>query len=488
MCGSNPSRIPRYPRPPFSSTITFELIRWLRRESGLIIGPRRSHGDGVLKGLREARRRYDSHRPSRIPTSPLPFILAAVALRWIDQKTGIAEDVHAHDHVVSHVLPVGDGDRDLEFPAGDHDAGIDDVSFFRLVRGARPNADAVEHGPETRTRRQIRVEAGPGRTGVDPRQHADIALAATEGDLLDDADGRPLLSLPPLGDHGVHRQLPSSRSIAIPQYSLNRAILRLDTFFSREPHRFFPRVEGPSMKIGVISKKPSYWSTKAILKSIREHGHEPEFVKTDEVRLVVAGTDEAVFNGKSLRSYDVLIPRIGRSMTDFGKMLLRQLELMGIRTTLASDGLITARNKFLALQSLRQAHIPIPRSILLASRPNFMEAAHLVRYPAVLKILSGTQGIGVMRVKSLEETASIVDTLKFFGEVVCLQEYIPNPGVDIRALVVGDRVVGSMKRVAAHNEWRGSNHPPAKGEAVALFHHPAEAAARGAEGVRVGGS
>src|SRR2546429_2917298 len=70
-----------------------------------------------------------------------------------------------------------------------------------------------------------------------------------------------------------------------------------------------------------------------------------------------------------------------------------------------------------------------------------------------------------MRVKSLEETASIVDTLKFFGEVVCLQEYIPNPGVDIRALVVGDRVVGSMKRVAAHNEWRAEN--PLRGKEVA---------------------
>src|SRR5881397_3091593 len=113
MCGSNPSRIPRYPRPPFSSTITFELIRWLRRESGLIIGPRRSHGGGVLKGLREARRRHDAHRPSRIPMSPLPFILAAVSLRRIDQKTGIAEDVHADDHVVSHVLPIGDGGRNV---------------------------------------------------------------------------------------------------------------------------------------------------------------------------------------------------------------------------------------------------------------------------------------------------------------------------------------------------------------------------------------
>src|SRR2546428_6974415 len=184
----------------------------------------------------------------------------------------------------------------------------------------------------------------------------------------------------------------------------------------------------------------------------------------------------------------MLIPRVGRSMTEFGKMLLRQLELMGIRTTLASDGLITGRNKFLALQSLRQANIPIPRSILLASRPNFVEAAHLVRYPAILKILSGTQGIGVMRVKSLEETASIVDTLKFFGEVVCLQEYIPNPGVDIRVLVVGDRVVGSMKRVAQMNEWRGDIPPWAQGGAIALSAAPQAGAVRGPQGRRPGSS
>jgi len=237
------------------------------------------------------------------------------------------------------------------------------------------------------------------------------------------------------------------------------------------------------VKIGVISKKPTYWSTQALLKSIRKHGHEAIYIKTDEVRLIVAGTDDAIYDGASLRSQDVVIPRIGRSMTDFGKMLLRQLELMGMQTTLASDGLITARNKFLALQSLRQANIPVPRSILLASRPNLVEAAHLVRYPAVLKILSGTQGIGVMRVKSLEETASIVDTLKFFGEVVCLQEYIPNPGVDIRALVVGDRVVGSMKRVAAHNEWRANIHLGAKGIAMELSDEAKQIAVRASKAV-----
>lgn len=237
------------------------------------------------------------------------------------------------------------------------------------------------------------------------------------------------------------------------------------------------------MKIGVISKKSTYWSTKAILTAIKAQGHEPSYIKTDDVRLSVAGTDDAVYRGKSLRDHAVVIPRIGRSMTDFGKMLLRQLELMGMRTTLSSEGLNTARNKFLALQALREAAVPIPRSILLASRPDFMEAAQLVRYPAILKILSGTQGVGVMRVRSLDETASIVDTLKFFGEVVLLQEYIPNPGVDIRALVVGDRVVGSMKRVAPHNEWRANIHLGAKGVPIELDDRAKDIAVRASKAV-----
>ena len=243
-----------------------------------------------------------------------------------------------------------------------------------------------------------------------------------------------------------------------------------------------PPEEDPA-KVAVISKKPTYWSTKELLKAVARRGHEATYVQTDAVRLVVADQDDATYEGASLEDQDVFIPRIGRSLTDFGKMLLRQLELMGCPTTLSSEGLITARNKFLALQALREAHVPIPRSILLASRPDVMEAAHLVRYPAVLKILSGTQGIGVMRVKGLDETAAIVDTLKFFGEVVLLQEYIPNPGVDLRALVVGDRVVGSMKRVAQFNEWRSNIHLGAKGVAIDLSDGVKEIAVRASQAV-----
>jgi len=254
-----------------------------------------------------------------------------------------------------------------------------------------------------------------------------------------------------------------------------------DTLFL--PRRICTGYGGARVRIGVVSRRQTYWSTKAILKAIERSGHEPSYIKTDDIRLIVGEKDDALYHGKSLRSHDVVIPRIGRSMTEFGKMLLKQLELMDMRATLTSDGLTTARNKFLAIQALREADVPVPRSILLGSRPDLMETAQLVPYPAILKILSGTQGVGVMRVKGLDETASIVDTLKFFGEVVLLQEYIRNPGVDVRVFVVGDRVVGAMKRIAPQGEWRANIHLGAKGVPLKLDAHSKEVAIRAAKAV-----
>lgn len=237
------------------------------------------------------------------------------------------------------------------------------------------------------------------------------------------------------------------------------------------------------MRVAVISRNDRFWSTKMLLKAAKAKGHTPTFLRSDRIRLVVGTPADAVHDGRSLRDYDVFIPRIGRSMTNFGKMLLRQLEIMGLPATLSDEALIVARNKFLALQALHEARVPVPRTVLLASRPTPMEAKALVPYPAVLKILSGTQGIGVMRVRDQDETASIVDTLNMFGEVVCLQEFIPNPGIDIRAFVIGDRVIASMKRVAPLWEWRANIHLGAKGLPVELDDHSKEVAVRASRAV-----
>lgn len=237
------------------------------------------------------------------------------------------------------------------------------------------------------------------------------------------------------------------------------------------------------MKIGVVSRTPTFWSTKRLLRSIEKHGHEPSFLKTDDIRLLVGGRDDAIYQGKSIRDHGVLIPRIGRTMTEFGGMLLRELERLRVCMTLQSEALLTARNKFLALQALREAKVPVPRSVLLASRPDVEETADLITYPAVLKILSGTQGVGVLRVNDIQEAASIVETLKFLGEAVLLQEFIPNPGEDVRALVVGDRVVAAMKRVAPPNEWRANIHRGAKGVPIDLDDATQEIAVRASQAV-----
>src|SRR5712692_1029837 len=145
---------------------------------------------GVTRG-------WNSRRLSRISVSPLPLVLASVALRRIHEKTGVPENVHAHDHVISHVLAIGNRHGDIELSARDHHAGVYDVALFRLVRGGRPNADPIEHGAEARPRREVRVEAGPCRAGIDPRQDPDIALGPAEGDLLDHANARACRLLPP---------------------------------------------------------------------------------------------------------------------------------------------------------------------------------------------------------------------------------------------------------------------------------------------------
>src|SRR5437870_9142841 len=150
-----------------------------------------------------------ARRALLISVSALPLVHASVALRRIHEKTGIPQDIHAHDHVISHVLPIGDRHGDIELSSRDHHAGVHDVSFFWLMRCGSPNADSIKNGAEARPRREVRVEAGPCRAGIDPRQHSDVALGPTEGDLLDDANARVCRLLPPLGDHGVHHQLPS---------------------------------------------------------------------------------------------------------------------------------------------------------------------------------------------------------------------------------------------------------------------------------------
>jgi ribosomal protein S6--L-glutamate ligase len=213
------------------------------------------------------------------------------------------------------------------------------------------------------------------------------------------------------------------------------------------------------MKIGVLSRNSEFWATSEIMKALRNKNAEPIYLHTPKIHLTLEDEKvDAVFNKMSLSRLDAVIPRVGRSLTQLGIMLLRQLELMEIPSTLSTFGLMIARNKYLALQTLHAAGVKIPASVLIATRNRSEETMEYMSPPLVMKLLSGTQGVGVMLVRDVKEAGPIIDTLSELQQIICLQKYLPNPGEDIRVFRTGKEVVGAMRRKAAPHEWRSNIH------------------------------
>lgn len=240
------------------------------------------------------------------------------------------------------------------------------------------------------------------------------------------------------------------------------------------------------MRIGVLSRSIDYWTTRKIIKAGRFRGHTAEFYKTGDVQLSVDDVYFDAFHGtKSFRETDVVVPRIGRSLTDFGVLLLNHLSLMGVPATLSAAGLSTARNKFATMQKLRAAGLQIPESFLVASKIKAGDVIERSPPPLILKLLSGTQGVGVMKVEKVSDVGPIIDTLVELKQLILIQSYVPNPGEDVRMFVVGDEVVGAMVRRASPNEWRSNIHLGGRGTLYENSQAEAEMAVRAAKAVGV---
>ncbi|MFI5448786.1 MAG: RimK family alpha-L-glutamate ligase [Candidatus Bathyarchaeia archaeon] len=240
------------------------------------------------------------------------------------------------------------------------------------------------------------------------------------------------------------------------------------------------------MKIGVMSRNESFWATSEIIRALKRKHVEPLYLHTPRIHLTLeAEKVDAIYENKSLRRLDAAIPRIGRSLTQLGVMLLKHLELMKIPCTLSVNGLLTARNKYFTLQALHAVGVRIPESVLIALRDRNEDLMEYLSPPIVLKLLTGTQGIGVMRVRDVKEAGPIIDTLSELDQMICLQKYVPNPGEDLRVFVAGGEVVAAMKRKAAPHEWRSNIHIGGHGVAYKLSNAESETALKAADAVGV---
>lgn len=168
------------------------------------------------------------------------------------------------------------------------------------------------------------------------------------------------------------------------------------------------------------------------------------------------------YNGHEVdpQRFDVVVPRIGTSVTEVGCSVVRQLEAMGVPVVNPSSGILRARDKLRSMQALSRLDVDIPKSMVIRRAAELDDALDLVGgVPCVLKLLQGTQGVGVMLVESKEAIESVLQAFWSLGHTVLLQEFIKeSKGKDVRAFVVGDKVVAAMRREAKLGEFRSNIH------------------------------
>jgi len=236
------------------------------------------------------------------------------------------------------------------------------------------------------------------------------------------------------------------------------------------------------IRVAVLSRGPRLYSTRRLVEECKKRGIEVEVVDPMKFSLFVANGDiNITYRGEPF-AFDAIIPRIGHSITKHGVAVLRHLEQLDVWTANTGQGILQSRDKLHASQILARYNIPVPRTTYVRDTLDIQAAIDSVGgLPVVIKVTSGTQGQGVFLRHTLHEAKNLVQGLLMTGRSILIQEYIAEShGTDIRALVVGDKVVASMRRKARGREFRSNYHLNGTVEKVDLPDDIAEVACRAA--------
>jgi ribosomal protein S6--L-glutamate ligase len=245
-----------------------------------------------------------------------------------------------------------------------------------------------------------------------------------------------------------------------------------------------PRIARPRHLLAVLSRKRTLYTTRRLLEAATALGHRAVVLDTLRCNLVLERDKPAVFyNGHEVTRIGAVLPRIGASITSYGLAVVNQFEMMGVPVANSSLAISRSRDKLRALQLLASAGLDMPRTVMARDRTGLEQAVDQIGgVPAIIKLIQGTQGVGVMIAHTIEEIQTILDTFWNLGQEILLQEFIAeSKGADVRALVVGDRVVGAMRRKAKAGEFRSNLHRGGQGTVVELsadYARTAVAAAR----------
>lgn len=246
------------------------------------------------------------------------------------------------------------------------------------------------------------------------------------------------------------------------------------------------------MRIAILSRKPSLYSTQVLVEAAEQRGHVVRVLDTLQFDIRVSRQNpELFYHGEPVERVDAVIPRIGASITLFGLAVVRQFELLGVYCLNESQAIARSRDKFRCLQILSRHDIGLPPTIYTRQASHVQAAIERVDGPPVIvKLLEGTQGIGVVLAESSAAAGSVVEAFHGLDQNIVIQKFIREAkGADFRALVVGRRVVAAMRRQAVAGEFRSNIHRGGKANEIQLppgYRKTAVAAAR-VLGLRVAG-
>lgn len=228
------------------------------------------------------------------------------------------------------------------------------------------------------------------------------------------------------------------------------------------------------MKICILSRKPTLYSTRRLVEAAKERGHEATVIDTLRCYIDISATRRSIhYKGKTIEKFDAIIPRIGASITFYGTAVVRQFEMMGTLVVNDSISITRARDKLRSMQILARKGIGMPTTSYARSPDDVDDLIHIVGgAPLVIKLTEGTQGLGVVLAETKSAAKSVIQA--FMGQKmnILAQEYIKEAkGMDIRCFVVGDKVIAAMRRTAPPGDFRSNIH---RGGTAALIKLTAE--------------
>ena len=227
------------------------------------------------------------------------------------------------------------------------------------------------------------------------------------------------------------------------------------------------------MKLAILSNGNANYSTKRLVEEAKKRGHKVRVVKYKNCYLSLDDKHPDVYyKGKKLEEFDAILPRIANYMTRYGCAVVRQFEMQGVYTSAASVAITRARDKLRAAQILAKYDVDTPKTLVSRNTSDIDDLLEQIGLPVIIKLASGTHGNGVILADTKKAAKSALQAFYLYNEDgtnILLQEYIKeSAGVDVRAFVVGGRVVASMKRESLDDDFRSNLHKGGLGIPIRL--------------------